>query len=97
MLRSLDDTMALMLSRSLNERFGEPLVGLRLHESAGMTCPGCGGLMEVTGDTCTQCGLMQAALDQAAPPGRERQVKALKRKKGVKNPWAIAWASYNEE
>lgn len=88
--------MALMLSRSLNERFGEPLVGLRLNESAGMTCDGCGGLLEMTGDTCSQCGMMQASLDQETPPGREDQVKALKRKKGVKNPWAAAWASYDK-
>jgi len=35
-------------------------------------------------------------LDQVAPPGRERQVKALKKVKGVKNPFAVAWASYNK-
>ena len=29
-----------------------------------------------------------------APPGREKQVKALKGK--VDNPYAVAWASYNK-
>ena len=31
---------------------------------------------------------------EKAPPGREKQVKALKGK--VKNPYAVAWASYNK-
>ena len=31
---------------------------------------------------------------EEAPPGREKQVKALKGK--VDNPWAVAWASYNK-
>ena len=31
---------------------------------------------------------------EKAPPGREKQVKALKGK--VDNPWAVAWASYNK-
>lgn len=34
-------------------------------------------------------------MDEVSPPGREKQVKALK-KTGVKNPWAVAWASYNK-
>jgi hypothetical protein len=41
-------------------------------------------------------GMMPASLDQKAPPGRERQVKALKKKGNVDNPWAVAWASYNK-
>jgi hypothetical protein len=32
--------------------------------------------------------------DEEAPPGREKQVKALKGK--VDNPYAVAWASYNK-
>ena len=31
---------------------------------------------------------------EVAPPGREKQVKALKGK--VDNPYAVAWASYNK-
>lgn len=34
-------------------------------------------------------------IHEVSPPGREEQVKALK-KTGVKNPWAVAWASYNK-
>lgn len=33
-------------------------------------------------------------MDEVAPPGREKQVKALKGK--VDNPYAVAWASYNK-
>ena len=32
--------------------------------------------------------------NEKAPPGREKQVKALKGK--VDNPYAVAWASYNK-
>jgi hypothetical protein len=37
------------------------------------------------------------ALDQQAPPGREKQVKALKKVKGVKNPFAVAWSQYDKQ
>ncbi len=30
------------------------------------------------------------------PPGRESQVKALKEKPGIDNPWAVAWTSYEK-
>lgn len=33
-------------------------------------------------------------MEKVAPPGREKQVKELKGK--VKNPWAVAWASYDK-
>lgn len=33
--------------------------------------------------------------DDVAPPGREKQALALKTAKGVDNPYAVAWASYN--
>jgi hypothetical protein len=33
---------------------------------------------------------------EAAPPGREEQVRKLKKKKGISNPFAVAWASYNK-
>ena len=64
MPRSLDDTMALMLSRSLNERFGEPLTGVRLQEAPARTCQDCDGLLEMTGDTCTRCGAMPATIER---------------------------------
>jgi len=31
-----------------------------------------------------------------APPGREKQVKELKKKPGVDNPFAVAWSSYDK-
>ena len=50
----------------------------------------------------TKPELVQDAVDsvqkinpkEVAPPGREKQVKALKGK--VDNPYAVAWASYNK-
>ena len=58
---------------------------------------------------CDQCGEMPMEMDQAhscgmveedrlaqkAPPGGEKVVKALKKDKDVKNPWAVAWAMKN--
>lgn len=35
-------------------------------------------------------------LDEKAPPGREKQVRTLKKQKGVDNPFAVAWSSYNK-
>jgi hypothetical protein len=38
-----------------------------------------------------------AFLSEVAPPGREDQVKALKKKVGVPGAFKIAWADYNKE
>lgn len=62
---------------------------------------------------CEQCGMMPenidedhvcetqptklGELDQVAPPGGEKMVKALKKQKGVRNPWAVAWSQYNKK
>ena len=35
-------------------------------------------------------------MDEVAPPGREDQVKALKKVPGIDNPWAVSWASYRK-
>lgn len=35
-------------------------------------------------------------LDQKAPPGGEKVVRSLKKAKGVKNPFAVAWAMKNK-
>ncbi len=35
-------------------------------------------------------------VDEVAPPGGEKVVKALKKQKGVKNPFAVAWAMKNK-
>jgi hypothetical protein len=34
--------------------------------------------------------------DEVAPPGGEKLVKALKKDKNIKNPWAVAWSKYNK-
>jgi hypothetical protein len=48
-------------------------------------------------DEADTCGMDEADddLDQVTPPGGEKVVRALKKKKGVKNPWAVAWAMKN--
>ncbi len=35
-------------------------------------------------------------IDEVAPPGREDQVKALKKVPGIDNPYAVSWASYRK-
>ena len=35
-------------------------------------------------------------MDEVAPPGREDQVKALKKVPGITNPYAVSWASYRK-
>ena len=34
--------------------------------------------------------------DEVTPPGREEQVRKLKKNKNIDNPWAVAWDSYND-
>ncbi len=72
-------------------------------------CEKCGGnrVGMVPGDMakCKDCGhvwmpldeMDEADLDEKAPPGRERQVKALKKDPDIDNPFAVAWASYNKK
>lgn len=38
--------------------------------------------------------MIREELAEVSPPGREKQVKALKGK--VDNPWAVAWAQHNK-
>lgn len=76
---------------TLTERFGPPLRTRQIvNESA----------------VCDQCGMMHTELEGAgcpsdmnekAPPGREKQVKALKKDPNVDNPFAVAWSSYNKK
>ena len=35
-------------------------------------------------------------VDQVAPPGGEKVVRALKKNKKVKNPWSVAWSMKNK-
>jgi hypothetical protein len=47
--------------------------------------------------TCPDCSRFDdRSINEKTPPGREKQVKALKKKKNVKNPWAVSWASYDK-
>ena len=66
---------------------------------------------------CKECGMTmeacECAMSESAPPGREKQVKGIKKrmKKGdipktytdssgkrkKSNPWAMAWAQHNKE
>lgn len=75
----------------------------------GMCCDQCGmmtGMEETevsgrhpghaTSCTCPDCSRQEQEIDEKAPPGREKQVKALKKNKDVDNAWAVAWASYNK-
>lgn len=39
----------------------------------------------------------RATRNDVAPPGREAQVKKLKEVSSVDNPYAVAWASYNDD
>ena len=41
--------------------------------------------------------IFEGKLNEKAPPGMEKVVKALKKKKGVDNPYAVAWAMYNKK
>lgn len=49
-----------------------------------LACPFCGGPAK---ERC-QCGYTA----YSTPPGMEHVVKALKKRSGVENPWAVAWA-----
>jgi len=74
----------------LLERFGPPVVPVDLVE--GTCCSQCGMMpTEVDGGCCSE------ELDEKAPPGRERQVKALKKVPGIDNPYAVAWAAHNKQ
>jgi len=38
----------------------------------------------------------EVVVDEVAPPGWEGTVKAMKKKKGIDNPWALAWYMHNK-
>ena len=62
----------------------------------GTGCAEC-GMTQGTG--CSQCGMTQGSgctherdVEEVAPKGYERVVKALKKEPEVDNPWAVAWS-----
>jgi hypothetical protein len=47
------------------------------------------------GSSPSPSGMDEEELDEKTPPGGEKVVRALKKQKGVKNPWAVAWSMKN--
>lgn len=75
------------------EEYSQEMMELRARElRKTATCPMCGE--SDNPESCQCLRLQKAELAKVTPPGREEQVKELKGK--VKNPWAVAWASYNK-
>lgn len=98
---------------TLLERFGEPIDrvastagvpderGKKIEE-----CGECGMTGNKHASWCTlartkhenaACKDRDCVIDEVAPPGKEKMVKALKKQKGIDNPWAVAWAAHNKE
>lgn len=98
MTRKLDEGTVSQIERALTERFGDPIaVGIAPKPIVPTLCEGCGCMQQLDEEeTCSECGMMAPELDEKAPPGREKQVKALKKDPDVDNPFAVAWASYNK-
>ncbi len=82
-----------VVCRMLLERFGEPLGDNQgvpsSAEKKDMGNRGFGSRLE----GCDE--LDEDELSQKAPPGGEKVVKALKKDKKIKNPFAVAWAMKN--
>jgi len=78
----------------LIERFGEPIGDNQAAPTSSkkkdMGNRGFGS------DNLGECDMMPTEIDEVTPPGGERVVKALKKSKGVKNPWAVAWSMKNK-
>ncbi len=88
----------------LIERFGEPIgdapstVGVpdERNDHEKPCCDKCGKMPPELNSSCG-CNVLENDLVQKAPPGGEKMVKALKKNKKIKNPWAIAWSVYNKK
>jgi hypothetical protein len=54
--------------------------------------------IEQTAESAVKPNLKEGieAVAEVTPPGREKQVKALKKVPGIDNPYAVSWASYNK-
>lgn len=84
----------------------EGACGCAGHEE-GNVCAGC-GMMPIDGscgcdhseDACQTCGMKGGGcgheVTEVAPEGGEHVVKALKKKKDIDNPWALAWSMKNK-
>lgn len=61
----------------------------------GWLCKKCDKYFMSLSSPMTPCTGKKSAQD-VTPPGREKQVKALKKVPGINNPWAVSWHSYEE-
>lgn len=97
--RTVGDNQGVPTS-SKKKDMGNRGFGSQLDESP--CCDQCGMMpMEADGDCCQATaiqgdGHMPEELDEKTPPGGEKVVRALKKDKKVKNPWAVAWAMKNK-
>lgn len=63
-------------------------------DEATEPCDEC-GMYEVEG-SCGCTHLDEIEVEEVAPPGMEKMVKALKKDPDIENPWAVAWSQYNK-
>ena len=66
-----------------------------MYESAE-PCAEC-GMLEIENEGCGCTHMAENDLEEVAPPGKEKMVKALKKDPDIDNPWAVAWSMYNKE
>lgn len=83
------------LREFLGEEEGKEIQEFLSHEISGMR-----RTMYKDSLSASDKAILDAAIDRVdaedvTPPGREKQVRALK-KTGVNNPWAVSWASYEK-
>lgn len=86
----------------LLERFGAPIgdnqAAPTSHKKKDMGNRGFGSkLAEVDECDMMPTEIDESELDEVTPPGKEKMVKALKKQPGVKNPWAVAWSTYDKQ
>jgi hypothetical protein len=59
-------------------------------------CAEC-GMLPVEGVGCECVHMQEYGVDEVAPPGKEKMVKALKKDPDIDNPWAVAWSVHNKQ
>jgi hypothetical protein len=96
-------------SNIIQERFGDPIGSYAGDAPIGVrdepeVCPECGmmsidGNCECNDNIISSNGFMKLdedEIDEVAPPGDEKLVKALKKNPDIDNPWAVAWSIHNK-
>lgn len=106
--KNLDESV-LKLCEVLLERFGEPIDAnskkKKQPKFKQTYCSQCGEAFGPGDHGYSHCKDHEGIepineddeLTQKAPPGGEKMVKALKKQKGIDNPWAVAWSQYNKK